>query len=67
VLQRPIETTPFLRRYTVQVVRGRELSNFPGREAIPRRSEPSPALNPKLPQMMVQMLIHQHRPFHRSQ
>ena len=26
---------------------------------IPPRIEPSPALNPKLPQMMVQMLIHQ--------
>ena len=25
------------------------------------------ALNPKLPHMMVQMLIHQRRPFHRSQ
>ena len=25
-------------------------------------TEPSPALNPKLPQMMVQMLVHQRRP-----
>src|SRR6266852_202362 len=33
------------------------------RSSVLRRS----ALNPKLPQMMVQMLIHQRRPFLRSQ
>src|SRR5437899_895560 len=37
----------------------------PTQDSVLRRS--AHALNPKLPQMMVQMLIHQRRPFHRSQ
>ena len=35
------------------------------RSSVLRRS--AHALNPKLPQMVIQMLIHQRRPFHRSQ
>jgi hypothetical protein len=36
------------------------------RQVLPR-TKLSPALDPKLPKMMVQMLVHQDRPFHRSQ
>jgi hypothetical protein len=40
-----------------------ELNNPSGRGTIRPRTEPSPALlNPKLPQMMVQMLVHQYGP-----
>jgi hypothetical protein len=31
-------------------------------EPSPPHTEPSPTLNPKLPQMMVQMLVHQYGP-----
>ena len=46
-----------------------ELRQIPGCSSwgIPLGTKLSPALNPKLPQVMVQMLIHQRRPFHRSQ
>ena len=49
------------------IVAAVKLSDPSGKGTIRPRTKPSPALNPKLPKMMVQMLIHQRRPFHRSQ